>query len=95
MRPGASTFFTGDPYLRSTTAKAPDITPIPMQLSESAFTDCIFPHLSTPKRGPQYKLGSHRLFNLIVWALYTGMPWKGLPVPQDAHGKPAIHDTNV
>ena len=48
-----------------------------------------------PKRGPQCKLGSHRLFNLILWVLYTGMQWKCLPVPQDAHGKPAIHDTTV
>ena len=23
------------------------------------------------------------------------MQWKGLPVPTDAHGKPAIHDTTV
>jgi transposase len=79
----------------STTAKNPDITPIPVQLSESEFTAFIFPHLSMPKRGPQCKLGYHRLFNLILWVLYTGMPWKCLPVPRDAHGKPAIHYTNV
>jgi len=79
----------------STTAKNPEITPIPVQLSESEFTEFIFPHLSMPKRGPQCKLGYHRLFNLILWVLYTGMQWKCLPVPKDAHGKPAIHDTNV
>jgi len=79
----------------STTAKNPEITPIPVQLSESEFTACIFPHLSMPKRGPQCKLGYHRLFNLILWVLYTGMQWKCLPVPKDAHGKPAIHYTNV
>jgi len=27
-----------------------------------------------PKRGPTYKLGYHRPFNLILWGLYTGMP---------------------
>jgi hypothetical protein len=27
--------------------------------------------------------------------LYTGMQWKCLPIPQDAHGKPALHYTNV
>jgi hypothetical protein len=27
--------------------------------------------------------------------LYTGMQWKCLPVPTDAHGKPAIHYTTV
>src|ERR1700739_2543920 len=79
----------------STTAKNPDITPIPVQLSEPEFTEFIFPHLSMPKRGPKCKLGYHRLFNLILWVLYTGMPWKYLPVPRDGHGKPAIHYTTV
>jgi transposase len=48
-----------------------------------------------PKRGPKCKLGYHRLFNLILWVLYTGMQWKCLPIPQDAQGKPAIHYTNI
>jgi transposase len=41
------------------------------------------------------KLGYHRVFNLILWVLYTGMQWKCLPIPTDAQGKPAIHYTNV
>jgi transposase len=48
-----------------------------------------------PRRGPKCKLGYHRVFNLIVWVLYTGMQWKCLPVPKDPHGKPAIHYTTV
>ncbi len=79
----------------STTAKKPATTPIPVQLSETEFKEFIFPHLSMPKRGPKCKLGYHRVFNLILWVLYTGMPWKCLPVPQDARGKPAIHYTTV
>ena len=79
----------------STTAKNPDITPIPVQLSEPEFNAFIFPHLSMPKRGPKCKLGYHCLFNLVLWVLYTGMPWKCLPMPKDAHGKPAIHYTPV
>jgi transposase len=77
----------------STTARNPDITPIPVQLSEPEFNACIFPHLSRPKRGPKCKLGDHGLFTLVLWVLYTGMPWKCLPMPKDAHGTPAIHDT--
>jgi hypothetical protein len=46
-----------------------------------------------PKRGPKCKLGYHGLFNLVLSVLYTGMPWKCLPIPKDAHGKPAIHYT--
>jgi transposase len=70
-------------------------TPIPVQLSETEFTTFILPHLTMPKRGPKCKLGYHRVFNLILWVLYTGMQWKCLPVPQDVQGKPAIHDTTV
>jgi transposase len=79
----------------STTAQNPEITPIPVQLSEPEFTAFIFPHLSMPKRGPRCKLGYHRLFNLILWVLYTGMPWKCVPIPKGPTGKPALHYINV
>src|SRR5256884_8503557 len=78
-----------------TTGQQPATTPIPVQLSEPACEAFIFPHLSMPKRGPKCKLGYHRVFNLILWVLYTGMPWKCLPVPTDTYGKPAIHYTTV
>src|SRR5213594_3128161 len=76
-------------------AAQPATTPIPVQLSEPEFTAFILPHLSMPKRGPRCKLGYHRLFNLILWVLYTGMQWKCLPIPKDPQGKPALHYTNV
>ena len=79
----------------STTTAQPATTPIPVQLSESEFTAFILPHLSMPKRGPKCKLGYHRVFNLILWVLYTGRQWKCLPIPTDAQGKPALHYTNV
>jgi transposase len=79
----------------STTAPKPATTPIPVQLAEPEFEAFILPHLSMPKRGPKCKLGSHRVFSLILWVLYTGMQWKGLPVPTDTPGKPAIHYTTV
>jgi transposase len=79
----------------STTIAKPATTPIPVQLSESEFTAFIFPHLSMPKRGPKCKPGYHRVFNFILWVLYTGMQWKCLPIPKDTHGKPEIHYSNV
>ena len=79
----------------STTAPKPATTPIPVQLSEMEFTAFILPHLSMPKRGPKCKLGYHRVFNLILWLLYTGMQWKCLPIPHDSNGKPAIHYTTI
>ena len=79
----------------STTAPQPATTPIPVQLFEPEFDAFILPHLSMPKRGPKCKLGYYRVFNLILWVLYTGMQWKCLPVPKDANGKSAIHYTTV
>jgi transposase len=81
--------------MMSTTGQQPATTPIPVQLSEPEFEAFIFPHLSMPKRGPKCKLGYHRVFNLILWVLYTGMQWKCLPVPTDSQGKSAIHYTTV
>ena len=79
----------------STTAPQPATTPIPVQLSAPEFEAFLLPHLSMPKRGPKCKLGYYRVFNLILWVLYTGMQWKCLPVPHDPEGKPAIHYTTV
>src|SRR5215475_12742179 len=81
--------------MMSTAAKNPETTPIPVQLSEPEFTALIYPHLSMPKRGSKCKLGYHRLFNLILWVLYTGMQWKCVPVSKGPTGKPALHYTNV
>ena len=79
----------------STAAKNPETTPIPVQLSAPEFTACIFPHLSMPKRGPRCKLGDHRLLNLMLWVLYTGMPWKCLPIPKGPTGRSDMHETTV
>jgi transposase len=79
----------------STTNAQPATTPIPVQLAEHEFTAFILPHLSMPKRGPKCKLGYHRVFNLILWVLYTGMQWKCLPIPHDTQGKAAIHYTSI
>src|SRR4051812_45236959 len=79
----------------STTAQKPATTSIPVQLSAPEFEVCILPHLSMPKRGLKCTLGYCRVFNLILWVLYTGMQWKCLPITTDAHSNPAIHDTTV
>lgn len=79
----------------STMAPKPGTTPIPVQLSEPEFAAFLFPHLSMPRRGPQCKRGSYRVFTLMVWGLYTGMPWPCLPMPHDAQGQPAMHYTTV
>ena len=79
----------------STTAQKPATTPIPVQLSEPEFEAFILPHLSMPKRGPRCQLNYHRVFDLILSGLYTGMSWKCLPIPKDTYGKAAIHYTTI
>src|SRR5215470_9292256 len=79
----------------STTAPQSATTPIPVQLSEPEFEAFLLPHLSMPKRGPKCKLSYYRVFNFILWVLYTGMQWKCLPVPHEPDGTPAIHYTTV
>jgi transposase len=78
-----------------TPGKKPTTTPIPVQLSDTEFMEFILPHLSLPKRGPRCKLGYHRVFNLILSVLYTGMQWKCLPVLKASDGKAEIHYTTV
>src|SRR5215813_1994157 len=51
--------------------------------------------MPTPKLRLEGALGYYRVFNFILWVLYTGMQWKCLPIPQDTNGKPAIHYTTV
>jgi transposase len=75
--------------------KSQATTPIPVQLSGPEFIAFIFPHLSMPRRGSKYKLGYHRVFNLILWVLYTGMQWKCMPVPRAADGIALIHYTTI
>lgn len=48
-----------------------------------------------PKRGPKCKIGYWRLWNLILWVLYTGAQWKMLAIPTDENGQPIIHYTSV
>jgi transposase len=41
------------------------------------------------------ELGYHRVFNLILWVLYTGMQWKCMPVPRADDGTALIHYATI
>jgi transposase len=51
--------------------------------------------LSPGKNVHPIPLGYHRVFNLILWVLYTGMQWKCMPVPRAADGTALIHYTTI
>lgn len=77
------------------TAAKPDSTAIPVQVSAPEFAAFILPHLSLPERGPKCKIGYHKPFNYILKVLYTGMPWKELPIDKDHAGHAELHYTGV
>ena len=70
-------------------------TKIPTQLGENDFNEFILPHLSTPKRGPDCKIGYWKVFNYTLKVLYTGMQWKELSINNAPDGKPEIHYTVI
>jgi hypothetical protein len=79
----------------STTAPKPVTTPLPVQLSAPECAAFLLPHLAMPKRGPTCTLGYERVFHRILWGRYPGRPGPCGPVPPDAHGTAARHDTTV
>ena len=68
---------------------------IPVQLSAPEFEQFILPHLSLPQRGPECKIGYHKVFNYILKVLYTGMRWKELPIEKGPAGKAELHSTGI
>jgi transposase len=53
---------------------------IPVKLSESAFQIYIEPHLSKALRGYVSKIPLYKIFNYILYVLYTGCQWQSLPI---------------
>lgn len=70
---------------------------IPTRVSETDFTAFILPHLGKKHKGPKPKLSGFKLFNYIMWVLYTGAQWKSLQdvIKEDGLGNPEIHYTTV
>jgi transposase len=48
-----------------------------------------------PRRGPKCTLGYHRVSNLILRVLYTGMQWTCLPVPRTDDRTAVLHYTTI
>ena len=53
---------------------------IPVKLSEPIFKKYIEPHLSKAKRGYVSKIPLYKIFNYILYVLYTGCQWPALPI---------------
>jgi transposase len=53
---------------------------IPVKLSETEFKKYIEPHLSKAKRGYVSKIPLYKIFNYILYVLYSGCQWQSLPI---------------
>ena len=63
---------------------------IPTQLTEPQFEQFIRPRLSTAKHGYVSEVPLYKIFNYILYKLYTGCPWPALPIEKTAYGRPEI-----
>jgi len=53
---------------------------IPVGIIEAAFEVHISPYLSKAKRGYVSRIPLYKMFNYILYWLYTGCPWQALPI---------------
>lgn len=58
---------------------------IPTSISEKAFNTYIYPHVQVAQRGYESKIPLYKIFNYIVYRLYTGCQWAALPIERDPH----------
>lgn len=65
---------------------------IPTSVTEEQFETYISPYLSKAKRGFMSKIPLYRIFNYLLYRLYTGCQWRSLPIAPDAEhpDKPEI-----
>ncbi len=63
---------------------------IPTEVTKGQFTRYILPHLSTAQRGYVSDMPLYKIFNLILYKLYTGCPWPALPIEKDENGQPVM-----
>ncbi len=63
---------------------------IPTEVTKGQFTRYIRPQLSTAKRGYESDQPLYKIFNLILYKLYTSCPWPALPIEKDEHGTPVM-----
>lgn len=75
--------------------KTPYRERIPVKLTESEFDEFVLKHLPKKSYGPSYKIPLFKIFNYILYVLYTGCQWKMIPIEKDKTGKPEIHYTRI
>ncbi len=63
---------------------------IPVMLTQKEFEEHVEPYLSKAERGFVCKIPLYKIFNYILYVLYTGCQWHMLPIDRLPSGKPEI-----
>jgi transposase len=59
------------------------MSPIPTSLTEKQFGQHVRPYISVAKRGFECRIPLYKVFNYILYRLYTGCQWKMLAIEPD------------
>ena len=59
------------------------VSRIPTELTQEQFQQYVAPYLSKAKRGYVCKIALYKVFNYILYFIYTGCQWKALPIDAD------------
>ncbi len=63
---------------------------LPTKLTEAQFQQYIEPHLTKAKRGYVSEQPLYKIFNYILYKLYTGCQWDAVPIETTADGQPVM-----
>ncbi len=63
---------------------------IPTEVTEIQFLQHFDRHLSKAKRGYVSEQPRYKIFNYVLYKLYTGCQWEELPIERDADGHPEM-----
>jgi hypothetical protein len=63
---------------------------IPTEVTKGQFTRYIYPHLSIAQRGYESDMPLYKIFNLVLYKLYTGCQWPALPIEKNDDGTPVM-----
>ncbi len=63
---------------------------IPTQVNKKQFRQMIEPRLSKAKRGYVSEQPLYKIFNYILYKLYTGCQWEALPIEKAQDGEPIM-----
>ena len=63
---------------------------IPTEVTEMQFQQHFDPHLSKAKRGYVSEQPRYKIFNYVLYKLYTGCQWPALPIEKTPDGQPIM-----